>query len=45
LRSDARSSPWLINEALAALLTAEAAVLRHAPLPWGVSLVGVAERV
>jgi SAM-dependent methyltransferase len=45
LRSDARSSPWLINEALAALLTAEAAVLRRAPLPWGVSLVGLAERV
>jgi SAM-dependent methyltransferase len=45
LRSDARSAPWLINEALAALLTAEAAILRRAPLPWGVSLVGVAERV
>jgi len=44
-RSDTSSSPWLINEALAALLAAEAAVLRHAPLPWGVSLVGVAERV
>jgi len=44
LRSDARSSPWLINEALAALLAAEAAVLRRAPLPWGVSLVGVAQR-
>jgi SAM-dependent methyltransferase len=44
-RSDIISSPWLINEGLAALLAAEAAVLRHAPLPWGVSLVGVAERV
>jgi SAM-dependent methyltransferase len=44
-RSDTSSSPWLINEALAALLAAEAAVLRRAPLPWGVSLVGVAERV
>jgi len=44
-RSDTSSSPWLINEALAALLAAEAAVLRHAPLPWGVSLVAVAERV
>ena len=44
-RSDTGSSPWLINEALAALLAAEAVVLRHAPLPWGVSLVGVAERV
>jgi len=45
LRSDTRSSPWPINEALAALLAAEAAILRRAPLPWGVSLVGVAERV
>jgi SAM-dependent methyltransferase len=45
LRSDTRSSPWLINEALAALLAVEAAVLRRAPLPWGLSLVGVAERV
>jgi SAM-dependent methyltransferase len=44
-RSDTRSAPWLINEGLAALLAAETAVLRHAPLPWGVSLVGVAERV
>jgi SAM-dependent methyltransferase len=44
-RSDTTSAPWLINEALAMLLAAEAAVLRHAPLPWGLSLVGVAERV
>jgi SAM-dependent methyltransferase len=44
-RSDIRSSPWPINQALAALLAVEAAILRHAPLPWGVSLVGVAERV
>jgi SAM-dependent methyltransferase len=44
-RSDTTSSPWLINEALAALLEVEAAVLRHAPLPWGVSLVAVAERM
>jgi SAM-dependent methyltransferase len=44
-RSDTGSSPWLINEALTALLAAEAAVLRHAPLPWGASLVAVAERV
>ena len=44
-RSDTRSSPWLINEALAAVLAAEAAVLCHVPLPWGVSLVAVAERV
>ena len=45
LRSDAHSSPWLINEALVALLTAEAVILRRAPLPWGVSLVAVAERM
>ena len=44
-RSDTSLSPWPINEALAALLAAEAVVLRHAPLPWGLSLVGVAERV
>lgn len=43
-RSDTGSSPWLINEVLAGLLAAEATVLRHAPLPWGVSLVSVAER-
>jgi len=44
-RSDTRSTPWLINEGLAGLLRVEAAILRHASLPWGVSLVGVAERV
>jgi SAM-dependent methyltransferase len=44
-RSDTKSSPWIINEALTGLLLAEAAVLRHAPLPWGISLVAVAERV
>lgn len=44
-RSDTASVPWLINEALAALLVAEAAVLRHAPLPWGVSLIALAERM
>lgn len=44
-RSDTSSSPWLINEVLVALLAVEAAILRHAPLPWGVSLVAVAERV
>lgn len=44
-RSDTSPAPWLINEALAALLAAESAILRHVPLPWGVSLVGVAERV
>lgn len=45
LRSDTHTSSWIINEALAALLVAEAAVLRYAPLPWGLSLVAVAERV
>ena len=44
-RSDMASYPWVVNETLAALLAAEAAVLRHAPLPWGVSLLGVAERM
>jgi SAM-dependent methyltransferase len=44
-RSDMTSAPWLINEALAALLAGEAAVFRHAPLPWGVSLIALAERV
>jgi SAM-dependent methyltransferase len=44
-RSDMKSSPWMINELLAALLAAEAAVLRHLPLPWGLSLVAVAQRV
>ena len=44
-RSDTRSSPWLINEALAALLAAEAAILHYAPLPWGVSLIAVGERI
>jgi SAM-dependent methyltransferase len=43
-RSDTRSTPWLINEALAALLAGEGAILRHATLPWGLSLVGVADR-
>jgi SAM-dependent methyltransferase len=44
-QSDTASSPWLINEALAALLAAEATVLRHASLPWGVSLIAVGERI
>jgi SAM-dependent methyltransferase len=44
-RSDMTSSPWLVNEALAALLAGEAAIFRHAPLPWGVSLIALAERV
>ena len=44
-KSDMRSSPWLVNEALAALLAIEAAVMRHTSLPWGVSLIVLAERV
>jgi SAM-dependent methyltransferase len=44
-RSDISPAPWLVNEALAALLAAEAAFLRHAPLPCGSSLIGVAERM
>ena len=39
------SPPWLINETLAGLLAAEARILRHAVLPWGVSLIAVGERV
>lgn len=44
-QSDTVSSPWLINEALAVLLAAEARVLQHVPLPWGVSLIAVGERI
>jgi SAM-dependent methyltransferase len=44
-RSDTSSAPWLLNEALVGLLAVEAALLRHAPLPWGSSLLGVAERM
>ena len=45
-RSDTTtSSPPLINEALAGLLAAEAGILRHAALPWGVSLIAVGERI
>ncbi len=39
------SPPWLINEPLAGLLTAEARILRHVTLPWGVSLIAVGERL
>jgi SAM-dependent methyltransferase len=44
-RSDTTSAPWLVNEALTAVLAAEAVILRHASLPWGVSLIAVADRV
>jgi SAM-dependent methyltransferase len=43
-RSDTVSTPWLVNEALAALLAVESGIVRHVPLPWGVSLIGLAER-
>jgi SAM-dependent methyltransferase len=43
-RSDTSSVPWFLNETLVALLAAEAAFLRRAPLPWGSSLLGIAER-
>jgi SAM-dependent methyltransferase len=42
-RSDTRLPPAPINEALAVLLSAEAALVRHVRLPWGLSLVVVAE--
>jgi hypothetical protein len=44
-RSDMEPVPWLINEPLAALLAIEAAILRYTALPWGVSLIALAERV
>jgi SAM-dependent methyltransferase len=43
-RSDTTHTPWLLNEALVALLAAEASLLRHLPLPWGSSLLAVAQR-
>ena len=44
--SDTTTSPsWLINEPLAGLLAAEARILRHVQLPWGVSLIAVGERI
>jgi hypothetical protein len=42
-RSDVRPAPRLINEVLARLLAGEAELLRHVTLPWGLSLVAVAE--
>jgi SAM-dependent methyltransferase len=43
--SDTRPTPGFVNEPLAWLLGLEAAVLRHVSLPWGVSLVGIAQRI
>jgi SAM-dependent methyltransferase len=45
LRAEERLPPPILNESLALLLAAEAALLRHASLPWGLSLIAVAERV
>jgi SAM-dependent methyltransferase len=45
LHSDTRTPPHLVNELLTRMLMVEAAVLRHAQLPWGLSLVGVAHRI
>ena len=42
-RSDTRLPSGVINEVLAVLLSAEAALIRHVRLPWGLSLVVVAE--
>ena len=43
-RSEVQVPPSLINEFLATLLVVEAALLRRVRLPWGLSLVGVAQR-
>ena len=43
-QSDTVSAPWLLNEALGALLAVESSVVRRIGLPWGVSLVALAER-
>jgi len=45
VHSDTRPASWMVNEALSLLLTAEAAIVRRMPLPWGVSLLTVAERL
>jgi SAM-dependent methyltransferase len=44
-QSDTTPAPRLINEVLTGLLGAEAAILRRGSLPWGLSLLSVAERV
>jgi SAM-dependent methyltransferase len=44
LRSDTGPTNRMINRALAQLVSLEAAVLRHVALPWGTSLVAIAER-
>jgi SAM-dependent methyltransferase len=44
-RSDTRPAPTLLNHGLASLLRVEAAVLRRASLPWGVSLLAIGQRL
>jgi SAM-dependent methyltransferase len=43
-RSDTVLPPWLLNQALTGLLAVESALAARIALPWGVSLVAVAER-
>jgi len=45
-RSDtAGAAPWWLNQTLAGVLASEAALLRRVSLPWGVSLVAMAQRM
>jgi SAM-dependent methyltransferase len=44
-RSDTRPAHPLLNNALTSLLRIEATVLRHASLPWGVSLLAIGQRL
>jgi SAM-dependent methyltransferase len=43
-RAEERLPPRILNEGLALMLAGEAAILRHTSLPWGLSLIAVAER-
>jgi len=45
VRSDTRPSLSLVNSVLSSLLGVEAAVLRRGTLPWGTSLLALAQRV
>ena len=42
--ADTYSAPWLVKEALTALLATEGVTLRRFGLPWGLSIVAVATR-
>lgn len=44
VRTEERLPPPILNESLALLLAGEAAILRRTSLPWGLSLIAVAER-